>query len=371
MSRFLLVFTILILSIACANDEPIISQEIDEVPFAVTILAKQGATDFQIDLLTDGTLVTPVNLFQKLELPESFNETIVRDQLISFHAWLRNDYSSHQIDLNTDEVMINRNYCFNEDSFEVIGIENSKKYLAFISAAIEASGATTFSLTVYDRVTDMCRSSVLPTIGFPSSFSAKGDYFILFQQNSSNNRELLVCDMKDLSLDTITLTTDYNFSVNDDQNLYIFNRNGSYQVLDLDNLNLINAGTNQIFENPITNGILDVTVQDGKMAFFVLNPQPSTIVSSPLIYDFTSNTVIGDGKALFKLIDELETKVQSPISIKTFKINLKNEQVVVGYNYFKDASTEIGGVAYIDFEGTLIYNKEIDFTPNQLVLRPN
>ncbi|NER16338.1 hypothetical protein [Spongiivirga citrea] len=371
MSRFLLVFIILILSIACAKDEPKVNQEVDEVPFAVTILAKQGATDFQIDLLSDGTLGAPVNLFQKLELPESFNKTIVRDQLVSFHAWLRNDYSSHQIDLSTDGVMINRNYCFNEDSFEVVGIDNSQKYLAFISASVEASGATTFSLNVYDQVADECRSSVIPTIGFPSNFSARGDYFILFQQDSSDNRELLVYDMKDLSLDRITLTTDYNFSVNDDQNLYIFSRNGSYQVLDLENLSLINAGSNQIFENPITDGILDITIQDGKMAFFVLNPQPSTIVSSPLIYDFTSNTVIGDGKALFKLIDELEKQVQSPISIKTFKINLSTEQVVVGYNYFKDASTEIGGVAYIDFEGTLIYNKEIDFTPNQFVLRSN
>ncbi len=366
MSRFILV-VIALLFITCSKDDPTPDTVENEVPFAITILARQGATDFQIDLAKNGEIGTPVNLFQKLELPESTNELIIRDQLVSYHDWLRNDYSSHQIDILTEEVAVNRNYCFDESNFEVIGIANTKRYLTYIAAKIEQSGGTSFSINVYDLETQACQSKIIPSIAFPNNFMARGDHFILFQEDSQNNKELLVYDLKDLSLEIINLNDDYNFSVLDTDHLYVFNRTGSYQILAIDNLTLVNAGSHPIFQNPIADGVLDLNIQNGKMEFFVLNPQPSTIESSPILYDFDASSVKGDSAVLFAVIDALEAQVESPISIKTYRINLDTEQIVVGYNYFQNNETEIGGVVFIDFEGGIVFNKELDLVPKKIV----
>jgi len=371
MIRFIVGCVFALLVIACAKDDSAIRDEqISEVPFAISILATQGATDFQLDLSKEGVLQAPVNLFQRLELPETVDEVIVRDSFISFHAWLRNNYSSHQINIDTDEVLINRNYCFDENNFEVLGIINSQNYLAYVSASLETSGATIFHLNVYDQDTSECQTTIIPSIAFPSNYSANGDYFALFQQDSFGKRELLVYDMKDLSLDTITLDANFNFSVIGDEDLYIFKRDGSYQALNLETLDISDAGSNSVFENPLTGGVLDLEIKDNKMAFFVLNPQPSTILSSPLIYNFETDQVIGDGSALFKLIDELESNLQLPVTLNTFEIELKSEQIVVGYSYFEGDNSK-GGVVYIDFDGNIVFNREFDFVPNSILVRTN
>ncbi len=355
----------------CTNDDDSESLDKDsEIPPidlpAITVLGDTDLIEYQTDIEVGLQAIHTTNLNEEIGFGQQLYLLDSSDQLITFVTRFDGQTSAWQRNISTGEIYQKQDFCPQKGVFSVATATGSERYLTYLFDDFEDIEDRYF-LEVYDKDLDSCKRYDLG-LGRPAAVRQYGPIYMVYRVPSIDQKELLVVNLgKEDPLTVLSLEDDFNFATVNDQDLYLFFIDGSYEIYDINSLELIQEGGNTVLSKTSEIGFLSTNFKDGKMRYYEFFPQPSTILFTPRVYDFSTDSVIEIGVDLFKLKTELESQLSTTISFQDIEIDFDRNLLFIGYAEIQPSVK--GGIAYTYFNGDLINFITLPHYPRQILIK--
>ncbi len=365
-----LVLCFLMALFGCAKDDdsqPPLDSEIPPIVLpALTVLGDTDLIEYQTDV--DETLqeITTVNLNEEIGFGQQLYLLDSSDQLITFVTRFEGQTTAWQRNISTGDVYRKQDFCPQKGAFSVTTATGSERYLTYLFDDLEDIEDRYF-LEVYDKDTDACKRYDLG-LGRPAAVRQYGPIYMVYKVPSIDAKEILIVNLNEESIPTVlSLEDDFNFATVNNQELYLFFIDGSYEIYDINSLALIQEGSNPVLSKTSEIGFLSTNFKEGKMRYYEFFPQPSTILFSPRVYDFSTDSEVALGVDLLTLKTELENQLATTISFQDIEIDFDRNLLYIGYSEIRPSVK--GGIAYTNFEGDLINTISLPHYPRQILIK--
>lgn len=346
------------------------NSEEDFVPFAISAVAKNSDSIYQVDVMGDTADIEVTNLSQTLGIPYDYKSAQINGSTVTFFDFQNNNYAFWQKDLANGQKVSRNPICeLAEDEGWRFPLTNGDQ-IGIITYGVNESAERNF-LKIYDVSATTCDRFEIADLPNPQNnyvYLHKERFYLYSHEVGGEEYFLKVINTSNGLLEEELFFNKAFRTIMDEERLYIMLADGSYKIYDLDELTLIDQGsTNNQYLHRVP-GIHKSNIKGNKMVFDFPYPQPSAYSSAPAIYDWTTNKITGGDDFYLADVDrELEDQQIADLKLTVVEVDLDSEILVAGYQNLR--YTDEGGIVYFTFEGEILMVIPLDYVPFKIMIR--
>lgn len=349
-------------------DEPI--DEEDFVPFEISVIAKNSENIYQLDILGDTADILETNLSQTLDIPYNSRRTYTNGSKITFFDIQNGNYAFWQKDVVTGQSISQDPICEATENESWRYPLTSGDQIGLITYEFNESTEKNY-LKIFDATTNTCNRFEIADFYIPQNNYAhlhKGRFYLYFTEIGGEAYSLKIMNTSNgEQIETLSFESAFSTTM-DDEKLYLMFVDGTYKILNLEDLSLLEEGMTNNPHLSHTPGLYSSNINQNKMVFNYSYPQPAALSSAPAIYDWTTNEITHGGDFyLFDVDRKLEDKYIEGFKFTAVEVDLESTILVAGYQNVRD--TNEGGIVYLTFEGEILMDIPLDYVPTEIIIR--
>ena len=361
-----ILLSILFLS-ACSKDETFEKDNIREAD--ISLIGSDLENIFQFDINTNTDVNLQTNLSTELGISNNYLTLRQFGNTISFYSFSNNAISLTQKNLSTSEVTFFPDfYKITSEKSLVWGINNDEFVYFGIFKPLGSTNLAlhTVSLESLEGI-DLSLEFGIEKLFEP--LESNGKLFITYITGGGDYKIIVY----DTGTDTIIKTFEYgrlkpSILIDDNANFAVFtqddNENTFLEIFDSSNL-LSLSRTELNFDHPFTAGPINASIVENKLFYQYTYPQPYQIERGPAVLNLsTSENTVLDMLGLINSINDEKGQLIRPF----FGTYLTDKNMfAISYILQESIGSEIGGFMLISSNGSLEFQKNLNFIPTYFV----
>jgi len=373
--HFLLALLILLLLISsCSEDDPIPEEPVPLIRLSTFLTS--GTQELQMDVVNDGSAPIITNLNDELGLDFLFfGRRDVNENSVGFYFWQQQLSRAYFKDLNTGSTFSVNDVCgFSTENDTPKAIRDVSGNENFVVLPYTLQGdemALEFGIRIFDREASECRELFLPEIAPAEveNYSIEGDLLGIYYLDQASGSPLL--SLIDLSegtvLQTLNLNPDFQAATFKGNELWIFNRDASYIVLNTSTGNFIRSGNAPGLPAQGPGMFVSQFLGNQLLVDFIYQ-QPSLFFSQPAVYDFdAANLVEGASPFLPALQEQIEQATGDRVLFGNYGVDLATGTIAI--SYIRGNGSSEGGVTLTTFDQNWYEVLELPFLPEDIEIQ--
>ncbi len=365
---YFLCFTVLL--VACTQDD--VSPN-ESLPIDLSFFSFQHDSIFQSDIMTTTDNITVKNLTSEASLAD-YSWFSSESGIATFFRfnWRERNFRTTIIDFDQGVTEVIPETCsIGENEFvEWIGKKNN--IITLISSRYNGDDLEKF-VTAYDIGTQECNKSMISTGTVPSDRPERqiifaDNHLITYHRSLSGDYILMKTNLTSL-VSEVVLSSPVNFKATTYANqVHVFLLNQSYEVYDLSsNAMLSRSNLDVSLVNSNYNTLFETSIQENNMLIDVSLAQPSPVPYSPGLYNLHSGELEPTSFNMINLNYMLTEEQDSYSSITTYKVDLSNNIIAIGFERMVE-NNELGGILLTNFDGEILEIIETTYIPHIIQL---
>lgn len=373
--RFLLAVLItLLLFSGCSQDEPVPEETVPLIRLSTFLTS--GTEELQMDIANDGSPPVITNLNEELGLDFLvFGRRYVDQNSVGFYFWQQQLSRAYFKNLNTGITFSVNDVCgFSSENDTPKAIRDVSGNENFVVLPYTRQGdgmALEFAVRIFDRQASECRDLFLPEVA-PSeveNYNLEGNLLgISYLDQVSGNPLLSVIDLSvGTVLVTLNLNPDFQAATFNGNELWIFNRDTSYVVLNTSSGNFIRSGNAPGLpaQGP---GMFDSRFVGNQLLVDFIYQQPSLFFSQPAVYDFDAGALVeGANPFLPALQEQIERATGDRVLFGNYGVDLETGTIAIAY--IRGNGSAEGGVTLTTFDLNWFELLELPFLPENIEIQ--
>ncbi len=369
-------------------DEPM-QEEMEEEPaepddpsIDVSVFYENEGTEYQVDINSDIGIEQTEDLSNSLGITpvefSNFSNRVVDERSVSFYSWYSTQTNVFQKDISDGMISSLENYCaLAEEPNVTYWIEfatGNLDYLYYVYYRLPDRGSFSYFVKIFNKTTGQCSDVELPMFNAPVgvvSSIIEGDVLAVNYRREDNSAIPIVV-LIDLATGTLieALEFDDQFQAATfrDTELILINKDRSYQIYDTESRTFTSNGTAMDLPLPLET-LFNTKFNNTQLLSVQLFAGPSSQIFIPVIYDLDAETVVAGG-GFFS--SDLEIAALEQFTVvpfyKTYDVDIESDIVVIGYEN-RLGGGKPGGVIFANFDLEFLKVIELDFIPEDIILR--
>jgi hypothetical protein len=369
-------FLVLLLSLSwsCSDEDPEVESPIPEVRLSTFLSA--DLEEIQMDVTNDGT--DPIILYLNDELGLDFLQFGRRDvdeSSVGYYFWQEKLSRAYFKDLDSGTSFSLNDVCgFASEGGTprvIRSVLGNRDYVVMPYTREGDGMALEFALRIFDRATSQCRDVSFPQIP-PSgieNLSLEGNWLGLYYLDAGTGNPLL--DLVDLAQgqvrETINLNLDFQAATFRGDEVWIFNKDTSYQVFNASSGTFIRSGNAPGLpaQGP---GMFDSRFSGNQLLVRYIYQQPSLFFAQPAVYDFDRSALVEGSEPYLPLLQErIEQQTGDRVLFGNYGVDLPTG--IIALSYVRGNGTAEGGVVLTNFGQDWFELLELPFLPEEIEIR--
>jgi len=373
--HLLLAFLITSLLVSsCSEDDPVPE---DTVPLIrLSTFLTSGTEELQMDVANDGSAPVITNLNDELGLDFLiFGRRDVDENSVGFYFWQQQLSRAYFKDLNTGTTFSVNDVCgfsSENDIPKAIRDVSGNENFVVLPYTRQGDGMTLeFAIRIFDREASECRDLFLPEVA-PSeveNYSIEGNLLGIYYRDQASGSPLLTLINLSVGtvLETLNLNPDFQAATFKGNQLWIFNEDTSYVVLNTSTGNFIRSGNAPGLpaQGP---GMFDSQFLGNQLLVDFIYQQPSLFFSQPAIYDFDAAALVeGANPFLPALQEQIERATGDRVLFGNYGVDLTTGTIAI--SYIRGNGSSEGGVILTTFDQNWFEVLELPFLPEDIEIQ--
>ena len=359
---------------SCSEDDPVPE---DTVPLIrLSTFLTSGTEELQMDVANDGSAPVITNLNDELGLDFLiFGRRDVDENSVGFYFWQQQLSRAYFKDLNTGTTFSVNDVCgfsSENDIPKAIRDVSGNENFVVLPYTRQGDGMTLeFAIRIFDREASECRDLFLPEVA-PSeveNYSIEGNLLGIYYRDQASGSPLLTLINLSVGtvLETLNLNPDFQAATFKGNQLWIFNEDTSYVVLNTSTGNFIRSGNAPGLpaQGP---GMFDSQFLGNQLLVDFIYQQPSLFFSQPAIYDFDAAALVeGANPFLPALQEQIERATGDRVLFGNYGVDLTTGTIAI--SYIRGNGSSEGGVILTTFDQNWFEVLELPFLPEDIEIQ--
>lgn len=368
------IFYLLLLFSSCSKDTPDPEIRIPEISLVAFLSSDLQQT--QMDVTNDGAAPIITNLNEELGLDFLvFGRRDVDENSVGFYFWQEQQSRAYFKNLDSGRTFEVNDICglsTETDIPKVVrSVDGNEDYVVTLYTRQTEGMSPEFALKIFDRGISQCRDVQFAEIAPAGieNYSLKGNWLGLFYRDpGSGNPLLFIVDLSRGELtETINLKSDFQAATFNENELWIFNGDTSYEVFNVSSGNFVRSGSAPDLpaQGP---GMFDSRFFAHQMLVDYIYQQPSLFFAQPAVYDFDlAALVAGAEPFLPELQERIEQETGVRVLFGNYGVDLPTG--IIAISYIRGNGSAEGGVVLTNFEIEWFEILELPLLPEEIEIR--